>query len=394
MSEQDVFETRFAAAYRRYLDEAPTEVDPAAVARAAASAHPRAGIVGWPMALRPARAFAWLIVLAILLVALGVGALLMGSERPALGFVCPPGSTPDTPGPVDQARPPHGVQAAIAFDRRAGRLVTLSDTETWTFDVCTNTWTQQHPDRAPDRVDEWDLFVYDIDSDLTISVDRSTGSTWAYDLPADTWIQKGRGPVDARLGAYDPRSGLVVAGANADPIALWTYDVETDAWTPLRLAAEAQVGVSNGALAYDASVDRIIVYTGEVYTDELRDSPQTWLLDIRAGTWSRSDAETPKVVGWWTAPTMAYDEAAKRTAVFNRDPLTAYDATADRWQILAEADATGPYPGSMAYDSLNRRLIGMSQWLGTPDVDIVPGGVEALDLVSGERTVLLEPGDG
>jgi hypothetical protein len=307
-----------------------------------------------------------------------------------------PGSTPDEPGPVDQARPDPGVTTALAFDRRAGRLIALVSAdgiptgtvvETWTFDVCTNSWTRMHPDREPAGVDAWDLFVYDVDSDVTVAVDRDSGAVWTYDFDTETWARKGEGPIDARLGVYDPVSGLVVVARDADPPELWNYDVEADTWTPIRLADGPRGGGWAGALAYDASVDRIVVYTGEL----------TWLLDLRTGTWSRSGAEIPSVVGWWTATTMAYDEAAKRTAVFQRIPLTAYDATADRWAIVPEADSGWPHPGwpypsRMVFDPVNRRLIGMSEWRGTPDVDIPPGGVEALDLATGERTVLLEPG--
>ncbi|HYL40884.1 MAG TPA: hypothetical protein VET90_06210, partial [Candidatus Binatus sp.] len=41
MAEPEVFEARFAAAYRQYVAEVPTEVDAMAVARAAAGARPR-----------------------------------------------------------------------------------------------------------------------------------------------------------------------------------------------------------------------------------------------------------------------------------------------------------------------------------------------------------------
>ena len=301
---------------------------------------------------------------------------------------CPPGSTPDEPGPVDQARPPQNSNASVAFDRRAGRLVAFTSAETWTFDVCTNTWTQQHPDQQPLGVDDWSLFVYDVDSDLTIAVDRNDGTVWAYDLQADTWTRKGNGPVAARHGAYDPLTGLVVAATDADPVELWTYDAEADTWTPVHLGNEAPVPVPGGALAYDASVDRFVWYG-----DGAGGSPpyETWLFDIRTGTWWRSAAERPAVVAWLTAPRMAYDESAGKTVVLLRNPVTAYDATADRWEVLAEPEAIWPYPGRMVYDPVNRRLVGLGQTLGTPDIDVPPGGVEALDLVKGERRVLLAP---
>jgi hypothetical protein len=398
MAEIDLFERSLAGAFLRLADDVPGTVDAAAVAHRVALEHPRrrARVLSWGSVAIPRPAWV-LLLLAGLLVALVGGALLVGSQQrrlpavvPPVGpaFECPPGSTPDEPGPVDQARPPQNSNASVAFDRRAGRLVAFTSAETWTFDVCTNTWTQQHPDQEPLGVDGWSLFVYDVDSDLTIAVDRNDGTVWAYDLQADIWTRKGNGPVAARLGAYDPLTGLVVAATDADPAELWTYDVETDTWTPI----DRTKGPDYAAIAYDASVDRLVAYGDAAYGSH---PYETWLFDIRSGTWSRSAAERPAVVGWLTAPGLVYDEAAERTVVLMRTPVTAYDATADRWETLPEAPATWPYadwpyPGAMVYDAVNRRLVGLGQTQGTPDVDIPPGGVEALDLVKGERRVLLE----
>jgi len=110
--------------------------------------------VGWPdrlaAALRPRRAavprLAWILLLtAGLLAALAVGVLVVGSQPvrklPAVApsFTCPPGSTPDAPGPVDRARPPSS--GFMAFDRGFGKIVLVGSrgnpVETWTFDVCT-----------------------------------------------------------------------------------------------------------------------------------------------------------------------------------------------------------------------------------------------------------------
>jgi hypothetical protein len=72
-----------------------------------------------------------------------------------------------------------------------------------------------------------------------------------------------------------------------------------------------------------------------------------------------------------------YDEAAERTVVFMRSPLTAYDASADRWVILAGPEKLWEgAPGVEVYDAVNRRLVG---W-GT--------GVVAFDLTTREWTVL------
>jgi hypothetical protein len=388
MAELDVFEARFAAACRRYLDEAPTEVDAAQVARTVV-ALPQARRLPWHAAFHATPALAWLVLLALVLTALGA-AMFAGSpwERslpavvPSVGpeATCTPGSTPDKLGPVDQAWP--DMSAAVAFDRHAGRLVAVGVTdsirptvETWTFDVCTNTWTRMHPNREPPLFNNGEL-VYDADSNVTIGI--LFGKVWAYDLQADTWTEKGsawlRADCCAVLVAYDPLSGLVVAADNDE---LWNYDVESDTWTPIHQAnGPADWGMH--AYAYDASVDRIIVYT---FGGDEGLEPETWLLDLRTGRWSRPAAETPDVSrGMWAWPSIAYDEAAERTVAIS-DRLAAYDATGDRWEILTEA---GPsvewWPSDMlVYDPVNRRLVGLG-WGGT---------VVAFDLAIREWTVLL-----
>ena len=305
MAERDRFELDLVNALRAYAQDAPTEVRPAELARQFATAYPhgRTAIGPWrlPTDLRPA----WvLLLLAGLIAALVGGALLVGSQLqrklpavvPPVGqvFTCPPGSTPDKPGPVNQARPPLSPWAS-AFDRRAGRLVAVAIAgtvvETWTFDVCTNTWTRMHPDREPPGV-SLSRLVYDVASDLTIGIhepqgpEPRTGRVWAYDLEADTWTEHGVAPT-FDTGFYDPVSGLVVGGVSED---LWYYDVETDAWTPISQATRWE-GLGLSMYVYDASVDRIVVYGA------VEGVADTRLFDLRTGTWSRSAAETPFIEG-------------------------------------------------------------------------------------------------
>ena len=78
-----------------------------------------------------------------------------------------------------------------------------------------------------------------------------------------------------------------------------------------------------------------------------------------------------------------YDEAAERTVVAGAFQFGAYDATADRWEIIYERDPPGPAVQPWVYDPVNQRLV---VW-GSGYRDIV-----AFDLVTREWTVLLEPG--
>jgi len=405
MAERDRFELDLAAALRAYAEDAPTQVRPTELTRhfAAAYPHRRTGLGPWrlPTALRPA----WiLLLLAGLLAALVGGALLVGSQLqrklPAIvppmdpAFVCPPGSTPDEPGPVDQVVPLGAGWPPVAFDRRAGKLIALAantegdqetwTVETWTFDVCTNTWARMHPDREPPALVSG--LVYDVDSDVTIGIqykdwlypDLVIGNVWAYDLEANTWTEHGVAPT-RETGFYDPVTGLVVAGAVYHD--LWSYDVETDTWAPIRHSPREDLDY--GEYVYDASVDRIVGYAGSEDTAEMR------RFDIRTGAWSRSGAEIADYsMHAWALPAIVYDEAAERTVVAGADRWGAYDAAADRWEILFNIDGENRPDAPAVYDPTNRRLIVFGGGIG------ISGDLVAFDLVNREWTVLLEPGTG
>jgi hypothetical protein len=331
---------------------------------------------------------------------------------------CPPGSAPDTPGPADQARP-LGV-SAMAFDRRAGRLVALAGlddgVETWTFDVCTNTWTRMHPDREPPGVSILGQLVYDVDSGVTIASDSNL--MWAYDLEADTWTEKGSFapfavPQRAGLRFYDPVSGLVVAlGDDGDDstvgLELWAYEVETDTWTPIPQAEPLAVGPHYEDFAYDASVDRLVAYANrwKPWDGDWHFEATTWLFDLRGGTWSGTGAAAPQFsYGWWgSQPAVAYDEAAERTVMVGQGHSAAYDATADRWETLyATPSGDGDVPGAcgtrpecrlgraMVYDAVNERLVVYGGQLPTTCAWETADDMWAFDMASRSWTLVVPP---
>jgi hypothetical protein len=429
MAELDRFEARFVTAYRRYLAEAPVEVDAVAIAREVAAAAPRRhALAGFrPFGLSPA--LAWTVLLAGLLVALVGGALLVGSrppqELPAVVppvgqvFECPPGSTPDKPGPVDQARPPGGP---MVFDRASGRIVLVGrpdegGAQTWTFDVCTNAWTRMHPDREHII----SSLVYDIDSEMTIGSDVF-GRVWAYDLRANTWTEKGRfdqlsiPPQFDQFRFYDPVSGLAVALAVAmdssgvGTTGTWSYDIETDTWTSL---VQDMPYMRSGSVVYDTSVDKMVAYfdvatglrTPAPDGSSIFPSSKTWLFDLRTGASSPTGAASPEFFfgGWGNYPAIAYDEAAKRTVLLGQGHSAAYDATADRWETLSTWTTSEEWPTGvcgahpecrqspeMVYDPVNERLVvygGDTLITGSDDV-------LAFDTRTRTWTVLLAATDG
>jgi len=438
--------------FRDWLDAQAPIVAPDGLRRAVA-AIPVTVPVRWPdrlaAALGPRRAavprLAWvLLLLAGLLAALVGGMLVVGSQvqrklpavvppvvRPVVPPVgpvptCPPGSNPDEPGPVDQARP-FGLlgkaelermafdrRERMAFDRRAGRLVALAGgldgpVKTWTFDVCTNTWTRMHPNREPPP--GTGQLVYDVDSDVTIAFDGTR--MWVYDLQANTWTEQGPYAPFAHssqesLRFYDPVSGHVVAlGDDGDDdtlgLEMWSYEVETDTWTPIRQAKPLAIGPHFEFFAYDASVDRLVAYSKawEPADPDWDFEARTWLFDLRTGTWSGTGAVTPPDFDagmWGYVPAIAYDEAAERTVLLGQGHSAAYDATADRWETLYAEDplaGCGSRPECrqmpfMVYDAVNERLVvyGGSFWTGSDWVS--PDDWLAFDTRTREWAVLLE----
>jgi hypothetical protein len=279
MSDRDAFDTRLGAALRQYAARAPIDVEPHAFARGIAAMAGRGQRPAGVGVLRSVPALAWVLFAAALLVAALAGALVGGRilqndnltvvpEPTATGPVarepaCPAGTNPDQPGPVNQARPSPYFATAMAFDRRAGRLVVVTGSyglvETWVFDVCTNTWTRMDPNREPPS---FGRLVYDVDSGATIAVDGSTGHLWAYDLQANTWTEKAVVPADVTLGAYDPVSGLVVAASRYDPTELWNYDVETDTRLPQLDLTRVSMGADPGCGPGDAQAEAVTAGVG------------------------------------------------------------------------------------------------------------------------------------
>jgi hypothetical protein len=308
----------------------------------------------------------------------------------------------------------------MAFDRRAGKLVALGGTvtgpvETWTFDVCTNTWTQMHPDREPPPAESgFGQLVYDVDSDLTIASDGVR--MWAYDFAANTWTEKGpfapfAYPIFASLRFYDPISGLVVAlGDDGEDdtlgLELWSYEVETNTWTPIRQANRLTVGPHYEFFAYDASVDRLLAYANAWEPAGLnwRYEATTWLFDLRTGTWSGTTALAPEFSAgmWGMAPGFASDEAAQRMVMLGQGQSAAYDATGDRWETLwmgpseDEPGACGTRPEcrqmpQLVYDPVNERLVvtGGGVYSSAEAAWVNPDDVRAFDMRTREWTVLL-----
>ena len=165
---------------------------------------------------------------------------------------CPPGTDPSLPGPEGQNVPiSRGDDHDGAFDQHLGKMIYVDvGHQTWTFDVCTNTWEQA--DAAGKAIDT--SLVYDADSDVTIalgpgyfSVDDAATNEWTQ---PDLDVIGGAHPDRFSGVAYDPVSGMVITTSED---VIWALDVDT--------ASLTRVGAApTGArfAGYVAGLDRLV----------------------------------------------------------------------------------------------------------------------------------------
>jgi hypothetical protein len=320
---------------------------------------------------------------------------------------CRAGTDPDAPGPVDQVRPGEGPwnnQAAV-FDTHAGRIVYVDETgETWTFDVCTNTWQQMNPTWAPYGdpnmfpIRDVGELVYDIDSDRTIAFGEDFVSV--YDANTNTWTRQPAEPnADLALGhrltgaVYDPVSGLILVVA--DDGKLFGYDVETDQWTRIGIITEPREVTSEGQtqtlgppflIGHVADADRLafLGFNGAPFQDHgvlinPRDGSTTPLEEpesgVRGGFGSFSYA---------TGGDTAYP--LSELGVCRLDP-----ATLD-WDCSSGSQREA-MPAAMVYDPINARIVVINNWCCTWPGTTVSDDVWAIDFDTGEQVELLATAD-
>lgn len=324
--------------------------------------------------------------------------MVAGDPPPAA--TCPPGATPDLPGEVDQVRPGEGPwnnQAAV-FDTHAGRIVFLDETaESWTFDVCTNTWDRMDPDGTPGSQEIGDRvvgeLVYDVDSDRTIAFGPHYVSV--YNATTNSWSNRpGPANMDVSFEApgigavYDPASGLVLVVTDDGLLA--AYDVDTDTWTEVGRIIEAREITSEGQtqsafppflVGYVAETDRLafLGFDGAPFQDEGR------LLNPRTG--ESAPLEQPEGGVWGGFGAFRYATGGETAYTYGNSGVCRLDSASLDWNCNPYVGMSGP--SAMVYDPINDRIVVINNscctWPGTTVTD----DVQAIDFNTGEQIELL-----
>jgi hypothetical protein len=315
---------------------------------------------------------------------------------------CPPGSTPDEPGPIGQARPP-GRTSPMTFDRDSHQIVALiglnrdepARARLWAFDVCTNTWSRMGPGVPLGNDDDAPALVYDPGTDRILLI----GQGWvrAYEPDGRIWTRSDA-PTDHRGfgpdAVFDTATGRFFVMDDAGT--LWDYDSGTDTWR--RIAARPEpsdpaLGLqATQILAYVASADRLVLHLGYCPPEgAVVGSAATWEFDPRTRRWAEQRIATPSIGDLscgWSLPSggsPTYDEVSGRMVVHTwEDGFVAYDAVVHAWSIVG---ATAPEPRSLrgsdavVYDPINARVV------------VYGDGLWAFDVAARAWTQLLAPSE-
>jgi hypothetical protein len=220
---------------------------------------------------------------------------------------CPPGSNPDALGSVDQDRPTGG---AMAFDRHAGRIVVYDGSQTWTYDVCTNTWKRMGAAGGPVLAEDAPL-VYDADSDRVLAFGRDQQGSLAAPSAApsvapETEVAASAAPANGDLpeatagdeeatAATDEEQGDgQSAGPSTGTRVVWSLDLAAGRWTKVGSFPWAKSDTANptyGTTFYHDPSGLVVVYDGATM----------WAYDVDTNTLAkvhqRPDASVPADAG-------------------------------------------------------------------------------------------------
>jgi len=320
------------------------------------------------------------------------------AKEPPAAAACPAGADPDVPGPISQDRPWaewYSDQPAD-FDRVWGRILLVdANKETWTFDVCTNTWQAMG---AEGILPPGGSLVYDVDSDRSVLFgDRAV---WVYDRDTNGWDLR-IAPLSSTIGwggpaaFYDPQSGLIINAKRAgseygDGWELNAYDVDADVWTTLGTTDRTRGQI----VGYVHAADRLVAL------DAISEFGMT-LIDPRTGYVEEVDQDHPEIVGGFgsVTPVNGADTVYGRS-FGGGDGVCRIRPQGLGWECVPRRpDRSGaghngysPFRAGV-YDWINERLVmfggGYGGWNDEPMTYF--GDVWSLDPETGEWLQLLAP---
>jgi len=270
---------------------------------------------------------------------------------------------------------------ALAYDSVNDILVSFGRfgdypymSETWTYKLSTNTWTNKTPLNTPMPRDRHTLAFDTLTSQVVLfggnRMGTTFGDTWTYNTTANDWTERFpdyRNKPSDRSGhsmAYDSADHLaVIWGGNGDwpeNGEFWAYNASAVAWTDLSPADQPCCRIYP-QMAFDAASGEAVLFGGGKGTSESTAFNDTYTFNLSTGAWKNKNPNPSPPGG--RGYVMAYDSTFGAMVLFAaRDEHSQYGQT---WSYDLEKNAwtdknpvTVPsFCGCMAYDSKNKVMV-------------------------------------
>ncbi len=287
----------------------------------------------------------------------------------------------------------------------------VNHNETWVYDYNANTWTDMDPILAPPAFSGGTM-AYDSESDLLVvfggwpngGIDDLISETWTYDLSSNTWTNVTTdtqpGPRSWATMTYDSESDLIVffGGFGSDWTVYsdtWTYDVDTNTWTEISTVGPELIG----DLAYDVDTDLVVFYGGAADLSEAPEDlrSEAWTYDTDTETWENMDPDTNPPSR--SRGEIVYDSESKRVILYEGviwggwpDEEVLYDCwaydfksniwnnVAWDWQEMTPLVSPGVRTASpLAYDIESDRMVIFGGWASMEDDATIRGDTWTYD---------------
>jgi hypothetical protein len=263
--------------------------------------------------------------------------------------------------------PPAQASQTMVYDNAIGEMVLFGLSETWTYDVGANLWTEKAPKVVPDIQPQ--AMAYDSRLDLTVLIGQSAGSTqtWTYNSTGDSWVDMN--PINAPPPlvypelAFDSNSGeMILFGGQTWSGQTWTYNISENNWTE-RSATPAPSAWAGVAMAYYAAEYQIVIFGGFLELPRISGvSHETWAYGSGSTTWMElnTDATPSGRVGH----RMVYDGSKGRIIIFGGEFYPGEYVRTEVWAFsIRELSDEGTYT-SEPFDAGGQAYFGTFDWEG------------------------------
>lgn len=283
----------------------------------------------------------------------------------------------------DVSSPPPRYQHAMVYDPGRGANLmfggyfsTWYRTDTWTYNLSRNKWSDAAPASSP-GARTGHAMAYDGRNGATVMFGGLDGGgyradTWSFNSSANGWLSLLPTTAPSARAfhsmAYDPGTGRVVIFGGRLNVGgsqyvnygdTWTYEFTSNSWTN-RTTATAPSPRYGQSMCYDAATGLIVLFGGRNDTDHFRD---TWTYDPASNVWTNRNPPTSPPARMGAA--MAGDAAGGTAVMFGGqgdansfNDTWAYNATINSW--ASKLLAAGPSPrvsAAASYDPLMKKVV-------------------------------------